>query len=156
MIPLSATSQIAPPEAGSVATRVAGVRLYRLPHFQDFRGLLTVAEAGEQIPFEVRRLFLVSGVSSTEIRGEHAHLVLQQMLICVHGSCEVIADDGTNRESFALADPSLALLLPPMVWGVQHCFSADAVLLVLASEKYDPADYIRKYEEFLQRVRAMR
>jgi len=68
----------------------------------------------------------------------------------------VIADDGLNRESFRLDDPSIALLLPPMVWSVQHRFTADAVLLVLASEKYDPADYIRNYVEFLKLVKAPR
>ena len=151
---VSANPQIPPPETGSISTAVAGVILYRLPHFQDFRGLLSVAEAGDQIPFEVKRLFLVSNVSSTDIRGEHAHLALRQMLICVHGSCEVIADDGTSRQSFLLDDPSIALLLPPMVWGVQHRFTPDAVLLVLASEKYDPADYVRDYGEFVKRVKA--
>lgn len=152
----SAAQQIAPPEAGMVATRVAGVMLHRLPHFQDVRGLLSVAETGEQIPFEVRRFFLVSGVSSTEIRGEHAHRKLRQFLVCVHGSCEVMADDGENRQSFLLDDPSIAVLLPAMVWGVQHRFTPDAVLLVLASEKYDPGDYIRDYGEFLKVAKAPR
>jgi hypothetical protein len=115
-----------------------------------------VAETGDQIPFEVKRFFLVSGVSSTEIRGEHAHHQLHQFLVCVHGSCEVIADDGENRQSFLLNDPSIAILLPPMVWGVQHRFTADAVLLVLASGKYDPADYIRDYQEFLKLAKARR
>jgi UDP-2-acetamido-3-amino-2,3-dideoxy-glucuronate N-acetyltransferase len=141
----SASSQMVPPECGTASAGVAGVVLYRLPHFQDFRGLLSVAEAGDQIPFEVKRLFLVSGVGSTESRGEHAHITLRQMLICVNGSCEVIADDGETSQSFLLDDPSLAILLPPMIW-----------LLVLASEKYDAADYIKDYGEFLQRVKARR
>jgi len=152
----SATRQAAPAETGAIPTGVTGVALYRLPHFRDFRGLLSVAETGDQIPFEVKRLFLVSGVSSTEIRGEHAHYTLRQFLVCVHGSCEVIADDGENRQGFLLDDPSIAVLLPPMVWGVQHRFTADAVLLVLASEKYDPADYIRDYDEFLKLVKVRR
>jgi dTDP-4-dehydrorhamnose 3,5-epimerase-like enzyme len=152
----SAIQQIAPGEAGAVATRVAGVMLHRLPHFQDFRGMLSVAETGDQIPFDVKRFFLVSGVSRSDIRGEHAHRELQQFLICVHGSCEVIADDGENRQSFLLDDSSIAVLLPPMVWGVQHRFTPDAVLLVLASEKYDPSDYIRDYAEFLKLAKAPR
>jgi hypothetical protein len=115
-----------------------------------------VAETGGQIPFEVRRFFLVSGVSSAEIRGEHAHRTLRQFLICVHGSCEVIADDGENRQRFPLDDPSIAVLLPPMVWGVQHRFTPDAVLLVLASDKYDPSDYIRDYHDFLKLLKAPR
>lgn len=130
--------------------------LYRLPHFRDFRGLLSVAEADDQIPFEVKRLFLVSGVAGGESRGEHAHYTLQQMLICVNGSCEVVVDDGESSQSFRLDDPSLAILVPPMVWSAQRRFSPDAVLLVLASDKYDPADYIRDYGEFRQRVKALR
>lgn len=148
--------QTAPGDAGTIASRVAGVKLHRLPHFRDFRGLLSVAETDDQIPFQVKRFFLVSAVSSEEVRGEHAHRRLHQFLVCVHGSCEVIADDGVNREGFRLDAPSVALLLPPMIWGVQHRFTADAVLLVLASEKYDPADYIRNYDEFLRLVKAQR
>jgi UDP-2-acetamido-3-amino-2,3-dideoxy-glucuronate N-acetyltransferase len=148
--------QSAPGQIGSCNTRVNGVVLHRLPHFADYRGLLSVAETGDQIPFEVKRFFLVSGVSRTDIRGEHAHRALRQLLVCVHGSCEAIADDGANRQSFLLDGPSIALLLPPMVWGIQHRFTTDAVLLVLASEKYDPADYIRDYAEFLELAKAPR
>lgn len=148
------TRQIAGPGSCAINTKVNGVILYRLPHFRDSRGLLSVAETGDQIPFEVKRIFLVSGVPGVDIRGEHAHLTLRQVLICVHGSCEVIADDGENRQSFLLDDPSLGVLLPPLVWGVQHRFTPDAVLLVLASEKYNPADYIRDYGEFLKRLKA--
>jgi len=150
------TTPITPLETGTYASRVAGVVFHRLPHFRDFRGLLSVGEAGDQIPFEVRRFFLVSGVASEEIRGEHAHHRLYQFLVCVHGSCEVMVDDGVNRESFRLDDPSCAVLVPPMVWGVQHRFTQDAVLLVLASEKYDSADYIRDYDEFLKLLKAAR
>lgn len=152
----SVAQQLAPSESGATSTKVAGVTLHRLPHFRDFRGLLSVAETGSQIPFEVKRFFLVSSVAGTDIRGEHAHRDLWQMLICVHGSCEVIADDGVNRQSFPLNDPSIAVLLPPMVWGVQHRFTPEAVLLVLASEKYDPADYIRDYDTFLKLAKASR
>lgn len=150
----SGLPQIAPVETGIARTRIAGVMLQRLPHFQDYRGLLSVAETGGQIPFEVKRFFVVSGVAGTDIRGEHAHRTLRQLLVCVHGSCEVTADDGANRQTFLLDDPSIAILLPPMVWGIQQRFSTDAVLLVLASEKYDPADYIRDYDEFLKLVKA--
>jgi UDP-2-acetamido-3-amino-2,3-dideoxy-glucuronate N-acetyltransferase len=152
----SVTQQLAPGESGAVATTVAGVMLHRLPHFRDFRGLLSVAETDHQVPFEIKRFFLVSGVARTDIRGEHAHHSLWQFLVCVHGSCELIADDGHNRQSFLLDEPSVAVLLPPMVWGVQHRFTPDAVLLVLASEKYDPSDYIRDYDSFLKLVKAPR
>lgn len=129
-------------------SNVRGVRVLDLPHFEDFRGSLSVAEIGVQIPFEIKRFFLVHGVSSG-VRGEHAHRTLEQALVCVHGSLHLIVDDGANQQEFRLDRPGFAVYIPPMVWGIQHRHSADAVLLVLASQRYDPADYIRDYSEFL-------
>ena len=150
----STAAAAAAPVKGATETTVAGVALHRLPQAQDLRGLLTYAEVGEQIPFDVKRYFLVSGVATKDVRGEHAHRKLHQFLVCVQGQCHIVADDGRNRQEFALDSPALALSLPPMVWGIQYKFSQDAVLLVLCSEKYDSADYIRDYSEFLQLVHA--
>lgn len=144
----------APVEGGATMTRVAGVVLHRLPQAQDLRGLLTFAEVGEQVPFEVKRYFLVSGVATKEVRGEHAHRKLHQFLVCVQGQCHIVADDCRNRQEFVLDSPALALYLPPMVWGIQYKFSQDAVLLVLCSDRYDSADYIRDYAEFLRLAQA--
>jgi dTDP-4-dehydrorhamnose 3,5-epimerase-like enzyme len=138
------------------ATRVAGVTLHRLPHVDDLRGHLSFGEIGNQIPFEVKRYFLVYSVASQEIRGEHAHRSLHQFLICVHGRCHVVADDGTLRREFVLDSPTIGLHLPPMVWGIQYKYTEDAVMLVLASDRYDPASYIRDYSEFLELVKAAR
>ena len=142
------------PQSKIEQTRVAGVTLHHLPHFVDPRGDLSVGEFCEHVPFEVKRFFVTYGVSSGEIRGEHAHRTLQQFLVCVHGRCELLVDDGRNQETFVLEHPSLAVYLPPMVWGVQHSYTPGSVLLVLASAKYDPADYIRDYTEFLRLVKA--
>jgi hypothetical protein len=98
----------------------------------------------------VRRYFVVFGVTSEEVRGEHAHRTLHQFLVCVHGSCRVMTDDGLHREAFLLDSPEKAVYVPPMVWAAQYKHSADAVLLVLASEHYDASDYIRDYAEFLR------
>ena len=144
----------APVKGGATKTRVAGVALHRLPQAQDLRGLLTFAEVGEQVPIEVKRYFLVSGVATKEVRGEHAHRKLHQFLVCVQGQCHIVADDCRNRQEFVLDSPALALYLPPMVWGIQYKFSQDAVLLVLCSAKYDSADYIRDYTEFLRLAQA--
>ena len=141
-----------PPSVGMSPTRVAGVTLYRLPQVDDLRGNLSFGEVGEQVPFAVKRYFVVYGVPSKNIRGEHAHRALHQFLICVHGRCHVVADDGVNRQEFVLDRPSLGLHIPPMVWASQYKYSEDAVLLVLASESYDPASYIRDYSEFVQLV----
>ena len=135
--------------AGSEATAVRGVVLQRLPVVDDLRGALSFAEVERHIPFPVKRYFLVFGVSSEHVRGEHAHKTLQQFLVCVHGRCHVVADDGVNRQEFVLDSPGLGLYIPPGVWAVQYKHSPDAVLLVLASDYYDSADYIRDYAQFL-------
>ena len=153
---LPGTLSKTPVEAGAVPTRVSGVTLHRLPQVQDLRGMLSFAEMGREVPFEVKRYFLVFGVSSKETRGEHAHRTLHQFLICVHGRCHVVADDGKNRQEFVLDSPSLGIHLSPMVWGIQYKYSEDAVLLALASERYDASDYVRSYAEFLELVKAGR
>ena len=132
------------------ATSVRGVTLHNLKSVEDMRGNLSVGEFGRDIPFEVKRYFLVYDVPSVEIRGEHAHLLCEQFLIAVKGSVHVVADDGKNREQFLLDKPSVGLYLPPMTWGIQYRYSADAVLLVLASRFYDHEDYVRDYDRFLE------
>lgn len=132
--------------------RVAGVRLYKFPLIKDIRGSLSVGEFQKQIPFGTARYFLVFDVPSKELRGEHAHHECHQFLICVHGSCSVVADDGKVRQEFVLDSPDLGIYLPPKTWGVQYKYSADAVLLVFASHAYDANDYIRDYSEFLSIV----
>lgn len=130
-------------------TSVSGVTLHHLREVVDMRGSLSVAELGEDTPFEAKRYFLVYGVPSLEIRGEHAHRQCKQFLIAVNGSVHVVADDGKHREEFVLDRPNLGLYLPPMTWGIQYRYSPDAVLMVLASEHYDNADYVRDYDQFL-------
>lgn len=141
-----------PETPGVRATRVRDVTLHRLPKVLDLRGNLTVGEFGRTLPFEAKRYFMVFGVPNAEVRGEHAHRTCHQFLICAHGSCSVVADDGHVRDEFELNDPSLGLHLPPLTWGVQYKYSHDAVLLVFASEFYDAAEYIRSYGEFMDLV----
>jgi acetyltransferase-like isoleucine patch superfamily enzyme len=141
----------APPATSGEVTRslVEGVRLVHLTHAVDMRGSLTAGEAASAVPFVPRRFFTVFDVPSKEVRGEHAHRVCEQFLVAVSGSVSVVVDDASRRQEFALDRPQLGLYLPPMVWGIQYKYSADAVLLVLASHPYDAADYIRDYDEFL-------
>lgn len=142
-------------EVGAHPTKVAGVSLHRMPRVVDIRGSLTVGEFDRTIPFAVKRYFMVFDVPSMETRGEHAHRQCHQFLICVRGSCALVADDGKNRQEFLLDSPDLGVHLPPMVWGIQYKYSADAVLLVYASHYYDAADYVRNYAEFCQLVSAI-
>jgi len=123
--------------------------VYHLPGAQDLRGSLSFGEVHRQVPFEVKRYFLVFDVASQHVRGEHAHRSLQQFLVCVAGRCNVVTDDGNNRHEVALDSPAKGVYVPPMVWATQYKFSRDAVLLVLASDYYDAQDYIRDYGEFL-------
>lgn len=127
---------------------VGGCVLYKLPLAADIRGSLSVAEVEKHVPFEMRRCFWVFDVPSKEVRGEHAHKSLHQYLICVKGSISVVIDDGNVRREVVLNKPNLGLHIPPRVWGVQYKYTEDAVLLVLASDVYDSADYIRDYSEF--------
>lgn len=134
------------------ALSVKGPRLVELGVFSDMRGSLAVAEIGKGLPFVPRRVFTVYDVPSREVRGEHAHRALEQFLVCTRGSCSVVLDDGSRREEVVLDSPRVGLYIPPMIWAIQYKFSADAVLLVLASETYDVSDYIRDYDEFLRLV----
>ena len=141
------------PEPGIYETSVRGVKVYRQKVVDDLRGKLTVGELPEGLPFVPKRYYVIYGVPSREVRGEHAHKTLHQFLVCLAGECALILDDGDKREEIILDDPSVGLYRPPMIWGVQYKFSQDGVLLVLASEGYDPEDYIRDYDEFLAAVR---
>jgi UDP-2-acetamido-3-amino-2,3-dideoxy-glucuronate N-acetyltransferase len=137
------------PRVGSYPAEVEGVVLHRLPLIDDVRGMLSFGEFPRDVPFPIKRYFLVFGVSSYHIRGEHAHKTLHQFLVCVHGRCNVVVDDGKHRREFILDSPSIGVYVPPMVWAVQYQYSPDAVLLVLASDCYDPQDYVRDYPTFL-------
>jgi dTDP-4-dehydrorhamnose 3,5-epimerase-like enzyme len=95
-----------------------------------------------------QRFFVISRVPDRDIRGEHAHRELRQLLVCLAGSVVAEVSDGERSRAVALDCPQVGLYIPPMVWGVQHHYSPDAVLIVLASDAYDPADYIRDFGEF--------
>jgi acetyltransferase-like isoleucine patch superfamily enzyme/dTDP-4-dehydrorhamnose 3,5-epimerase-like enzyme len=133
----------------NLALQVPGAALVKLPKVIDMRGSLTVGQIDAQLPFTPERFFLVYDVPSREVRGEHAHKVCHQFLVCVKGSLSVVLDNGQVRDEVLLDSPLLGLHIPPMVWGIQYRFSADAVLLVLASDPYDAQDYIRNYDDYL-------
>lgn len=135
---------------------VEAARVLELPTVEDLRGALTFGQLGTHLPFAPRRIFTVFDVPSREIRGEHAHRTLHQLLMCVHGSISVMVDDGRARDTVVLDRPGKALHIPPMVWASQYHYSPDAVLVVLASDVYDADDYIREYERFLAEVAAAR
>jgi len=134
-----------------LVTRDTGVRA--IPIVSDSRGSLSYAQLGDELPFAPRRYFLLFDVPEGEIRGAHAHRELEQFIVCVHGSCRVILDDGTHRDELVLGAPDCGVYVPPLIWTTVVPASRTTTVLVLASAEYDDADYIRDYDEFLQVAR---
>jgi acetyltransferase-like isoleucine patch superfamily enzyme/dTDP-4-dehydrorhamnose 3,5-epimerase-like enzyme len=137
-----------PTSAGALEVR--GARVLDMPVVSDIRGTLSFGQYETHLPFPPRRYFVVYDVPGKEVRGEHAHRALHQVLVCVRGSLSVMLDDGERRDEVLLDGPHVGLYVPPMTWTSQYRYSADAMLLVLASDVYDAADYIRSYDEFLE------
>ncbi len=126
------------------------VKELQLPWHGDERGKLIALEAlTDLVPFEVKRVYYIFDTTPGTVRGKHAHKVLKQLLICVSGACTIECEmpDGTKTE-YRLDWPDRGLLIEGIIWRQMKEFSKDAVLLVLASEPYDEADYIRSYNEF--------
>lgn len=134
-------------------TIVPGVMVYHLPLIADMRGSLSVGEYNQHLPFPPMRYFVVFDVPTREVRGEHAHRTLKQFLVCLKGSCAIVADDGNIRSEIALDRPNVGVYVPPMIWTTQYKFSGDAILLVLASDPYDSDEYVRDHDEFISMVR---
>lgn len=124
-------------------------KIINLPKILDPRGNLTVAEGMKQVPFEVKRVYWTYDVPSGESRGGHAHKQCRELIIAISGSFTVNINDGTTSESFHLNHPWQGLLIEKDVWRTLDDFSSGAVCLVLASELFDEADYIRDYDEFV-------
>lgn len=126
------------------------VKLYTFDSHKDLRGDLTAGEFNKDLPFIPKRFFLVYNVPSKKIRGEHAHKICEQFLICINGKITVLVDNGKERNQVELDSPGKGLYIPAMVWGTQYNYSEDAVLLCFASENYNNSDYIRDYSEYLK------
>ena len=118
----------------------------------DERGGLVSLEGNKEIPFDIKRVYYLFGTESSVSRGFHAHKNLQQVAVCVKGSCTFVLDDGGVRENVVLNSPLKGLYIDSMKWREMHDFSEDCILMVLASSFYDEADYIRDYNDFLTSV----
>lgn len=128
------------------------VKLVDFHTLGDERGSLIALEENYNIPFDIKRVYYIFDTKKGVIRGYHAHLNLKQMAIAVKGSCTFIIDDGKNREEITLDTPNKGLLIEGLIWREMKDFSADCVLVVLASEYYDENDYIRDYQKFIELV----
>lgn len=122
-----------------------------LPKITDPRGNLTFVEGGRQIPFEIQRVYYLYDVPGGGERGGHAHKGLQQLIIAMSGSFDVVLDDGKNKKRVHLNRSYNGLYVCPMIWRELDNFSSGSVCMVLASNKYDEEDYYRNYDEFMCR-----
>lgn len=130
------------------------IKMIHFPNHGDDRGQLVALEQLTDVPFEIKRVYYIYDTLPNVRRGMHAHRCLEQILICVHGSCRIVLDDSIERKEVLLDKPTEGLYISNDTWREMYDFSEGAVLLVLASEHYDEADYIRNYEDFLRLVRA--
>lgn len=128
------------------------IKTYTFAPHGDDRGQLVAIEAMKDLPFEVKRVYYIYDTLTDVRRGFHAHKNLQQVLLCVNGSCKIHLDDGTDTAEVTLDKPNEGLYIANNMWREMYDFSPGAVLLVLASQYYDESDYIRNYEDFLKMV----
>ena len=128
---------------------------YKLVDFKtlgDERGSLIAIEEGYNAPFQIKRVYYMYDTGKNVVRGKHAHKTLQQILVCVHGSCKVLLDNGKEKKIVLLEKPYEGLYISNDMWREMYDFSSDAVLMVFASEVYNESDYIRNYDEFIDFV----
>jgi len=118
------------------------------PKVSDYRGNLSFIEESRQIPFAIKRVYYLYDVPSGASRGGHAHKELEQIVIALSGSFDVILDDGDSRRTFFLNRPHYGLYIPSGIWRELENFSSNSVALSLVSQVYDELDYLREYEEF--------
>ena len=128
------------------------IKFSDIPALGDERGSLVALESEKTVPFPIKRVYYIFGTNAGVSRGFHAHKKLQQVALCITGKCRMILDDGRQRNEVWLDSPNKGLIIGDLVWREMHDFSEDCVLLVLASEHYDEADYIRDYDEFKNQV----
>ena len=129
------------------------VKIIEFPPLGDERGSLVALESEQSIPFDIKRVYYLFGTQQGVSRGFHAHKQLNQVAVCVTGSCRMVLDDGKQREEVWLTSSLNGVVIDPLVWHEMHDFSENCVLLVLASECYNESDYIRDFDTFLEKVK---
>lgn len=129
-------------------TSINDAKIIEIPKVHDTRGNLSVIE-NEVIPFEMKRVYYLYDIPSGSRRGGHSHKEQQEFLVALSGSFEVVLNDGQQQRKVTLNKPNQGLLIPQGIWRELENFSSGSVCLVIASEVFVEADYIRDYEEFL-------
>lgn len=131
----------------------ARCKIIDLPVISNPKGNLTFIESNEHIPFDIQRVYYLYDVPGGAERGGHAHKQLHQLIIALSGSFDILLDDGNEKKLFHMNRSYYGLYVCPMIWREINNFSSGSVLMVLASEKYDPDDYYHDYEKFVKIVR---
>jgi hypothetical protein len=127
---------------------IEGCHIIPFPKIEDPRGNLTFIEGGRHVPFDIKRVFYLYDVPGGAERGGHAHRRLQQVLVAISGSFDVVLDDGSVKQRFHLNRSYYGVYIEPMIWREMDNFSTGSVCLVLASDSYDESDYLREYSDF--------
>jgi hypothetical protein len=130
-------------------SRLADVRTIELPRYARRDGEVVVAEAAAGVPFAIARLFVLRGPENA-MRGDHAHKLGSQFMICSNGAVEVGLDDGTSKTTYMLDSSNKALLVPPMIWNTIHFRAPHSVLSVLCDRPYEADDYVREHHDFIR------
>lgn len=128
-------------------------KLFQLQTVCDERGKLISLEPSRNLPFEIKRVYYIFDTRPDMPRGGHAHMNLEQMLVCMDGSCEILLDDGKSREGVVLNRPDMGLYIGRSMWREMKNFSYGCKLMILASDFYDENEYIRNYNEFLKSLK---
>lgn len=139
--------------AREVATYPQGCRLIRIPCVRDERGALAFAEVQRVIPFDVERVFWIYDVPKDVCRGGHAHWTCHELVVPVNGAFTVVLDDGQMRSEIRMERPDEGVLIPAGVWCELRDFAPGTVLLVMASQDYQPEGYVHDYTAFIKKKR---
>jgi len=126
------------------------VKIINLPKIEDNRGNLSFIEGGSHIPFDIKRVYFIYDVPGGEKRGGHAYINLNEFIVALSGSFDVVLDDGKEKKTYSLNRSYYGLYVPKMLWRTLENFSTNSLCLVIASEHYDENDYIINYNEFIK------
>jgi len=136
-------------------TTVFDCTILQLPRIYNPAGNITAVNNGQEIPFDIKRIYYLFDVPGGEARGGHAHKELQQLIVAASGSFDIIINDGNVKRTFHLSRPYMGLYMPAGLWRELDNFSSGSICLVLASTIYEEADYIRDYNTYIEYVQTL-
>ena len=134
-------------------SNIYNCNIIEVPTVKNRVGNISITEGINNLPFDTKRIFYLYDIPSGEERGAHAHKECHQFLVAASGSFDVLVDDGINKKTISLNRPNYGLHVPPGIWAHELNFSSGSICLVLASHKYDEADYIRDYSDYLNTIK---